>query len=114
MSTLSGNDAARAARFAVIELSVIFSVPPDAAIAPPSANRAFGPVAVARLPWMTEPLIVSGPRKLVIAPPLASLAGVDSPDAEPTRLPVTVVFDRVSVPQLSIPPPAADANGQGP
>src|SRR4029079_18333852 len=48
------------------------------------------------------------------APPLASLAGVDSPDAEPTRLPVTVVFDRVSVPQLSIPPPAADANGQGP
>src|SRR5262245_40377398 len=63
---------------------------------------------------MTEPRIVSGPRELVIAPPTASLASVDSPDAEPTRLPVTVVFNSLSVPQLSIPPPPANANGQGP
>ena len=50
----------------------------------------------------------------MIAPPTASLASVDSPDAEPTRLLLTVVFASVSVPQLSIPPPPANANGQGP
>src|SRR5262245_41795002 len=61
---------------------------------------------------MTEPLIASGP-KLVIAPPSASLAIVDRPEAEPMRLLLTVVFDSVSVPQLSIPPPPAKANGQG-
>src|SRR5436309_698684 len=62
---------------------------------------------------MTEPLIVSGPSRLMIAPPSASLASVDSPEAEPTRLLLMVVFASVSVPQLSIPPPA-NANGQGP
>src|SRR5262245_65180670 len=63
---------------------------------------------------MTEPRIVSGPRELVIAPSTASLASVDSPDGEPTRLLLTVVLDSLSVPQLSIPPPPANANGQGP
>jgi hypothetical protein len=63
---------------------------------------------------MTEPMIVSGPRRLVIAPPTASLASVDSPDAEPTRLLLIVVFASLSVPQLSIPPPPANAKGQGP
>ena len=62
---------------------------------------------------MTEPLIVSGPSRLMIAPPSASLASVDSPEAEPTRLLLMVVFASVSVPQLSIPPPPANANGQG-
>src|SRR3954452_17966949 len=113
-STLFGSDAARAARLSVTELLLILRVPPDALIAPPSANRPLGPVALAWLPWMTEPSILSGPRKLVIAPPAASLASVDSPDAEPTRLSLTVVFTSVSVPQLSIPPPPANANGQGP
>src|SRR5262245_48009941 len=60
---------------------------------------------------MVEPLIVSGPRKLVIAPPSASLVGSDRPEAEPTRLSLTLVLASVSVPQLSIPPPPANANG---
>src|SRR5262245_17655143 len=62
---------------------------------------------------MVEPLIVRGPRKLVIAPPLASLVGSDSPEAEPTRFLLTLVLASVSVPQLSIPPPPANANGHG-
>src|SRR5512133_1718029 len=113
-STLLGSDASRAATLSVTELLLILSVPSDALIAPPSANRAFAPVALARLPWMNEPSIVRGPRKLVIAPPSASLASVDRPDAEPTKLSLTVVLRSVSVPQLSIPPPPANANGQGP
>src|SRR5262245_37144811 len=63
---------------------------------------------------MSEPMIVSGPSRLVIAPPTTSLASGDSPVAEPTRLSLTVVFVNVSVPQLSIPPPPANAYGQGP
>ena len=113
-STLFGSDAARAALFSVTELLLTFSVPPPAEIAPPSANRPLGPVALAWLPWMSEPLIVSGPRLFEIAPPTASLASVDSPEAEPTRLLLIVVCASVSVPQLSIPPPPANANGQGP
>src|SRR6188472_3526706 len=81
---------------------------------PPSTNRPLGPVALASLPWRTEPLIVSGPSRLMIAPPIASLASADSPDAEPTRLLLIVVFASVNVPQLSMPPPSAIANGQGP
>jgi hypothetical protein len=81
----------------VTELSLTVTLPPVAAIAPPSANRPLGPVALASLPSMVEPLIVSGPRKLVIAPPLASLVSADSPEAEPTRLSLTLVLASVSV-----------------
>ena len=112
-STLFGSDAASAPLLSVTELLVSFTVPPDTESAPPSAKRPLGALALAWLPWMTEPLIVSGPRKLVIAPPSASLASVDSPDAEPTRLLLTVVFDSLSVPQLSIRRPQRTRTGRG-
>src|SRR6266511_3937815 len=59
-------------------------------------------------------LIVSGPSQFWIAPAWASLASADRPDAVPTRLLLIVAPSSVSVPQLSIPPPAASANGHGP
>jgi hypothetical protein len=40
-STLFGSDASRAALFSVTELLLTFRVPPNAMIAPPSANRPF-------------------------------------------------------------------------
>ena len=80
-------------------------------MAPESAKRPFGALALASLPLIVELLIVSGPRLLTMAPPSASLAMFDNPDAVPTRLLLTVVFVSVSVPQLSIPPPFAAANG---
>src|SRR5437588_7411737 len=46
--------------------------------------------------------------------PSTSLASADNPDAVPTRLLLTVQLVSVSVPQLSMPPPDALANGHGP
>src|SRR5947209_14855930 len=51
---------------------------------------------------------------LKIPAPSASLATDAKPAAAPTRLWMIFVFARVSTPQLSIPPPAAQANGRSP
>src|SRR5919204_3419972 len=113
-STLLGSDAASSALLSVTELLLMVSLEPDTKMPPASTKRPLGPVALARLPWMTDPPIVSGPSRFMIAPPSTSLASVESPEAEPMRLLLTVVFASVSVPQLSIPPPKAPANGQKP
>ena len=63
---------------------------------------------------MTVFLIVRGPSQFWMAPPSTSLASVDRPEADPTLLSLSVVFTIVSVPQLSIPPPPACANGRLP
>src|SRR5260221_2891249 len=81
---------------------------------PESAKRPLGAVAPASLSLMTLLLTFSALSQFMMPPPCASLATVDNPDAEPTRFPLTVVFATVRVPQLSMPPPAARANGQGP
>src|SRR5438128_2548877 len=59
-------------------------------------------------------LIVRSAIQLRIPAPSASLASRESPEALPTRLLLTVVFARDTVPQLSMPPPNAPANGQLP
>ena len=57
---------------------------------------------------------VRAPSQLLIPPASASLARLAGPDAAPTWLWLTVESTSVSVPQLSIPPPAASANGHEP
>src|SRR6516165_85151 len=79
---------------------------------PESAKRPFGAVTLAWLPLMVELMTVSPASSLAIPAPSASLATAPSPVAEPMRLSLTVVFASVSVPQLSMPPPAAVAAGQ--
>ena len=113
-ATLSGSDAVRLALLAVIVLLIIVSVPPTTCKAPESAKRPLGALALASFPLMVELMIVKGPRLLTMPPPSASLASADKPDAEPTRLLLTVVLTSVSVPQLSMPPPSASANGHWP
>src|SRR6266511_1847239 len=113
-ATSVGIEASRLAVLFVTALPLIASVPPTIMIPPPSAKRPFGAVAAVRLPPIVVLLTGKPASQLMIAPPSASLATVDSPDAEPTRLLLTVVFASVSVPQLSIPPPAARANGRSP
>src|SRR2546422_11129313 len=77
---------------------------------PPAASRPFGAVAAAELPLTTPVRSVRLlPSSLRIPPP--SAWAVTGPVA---ALPVTRVRIRVSVPQLSIPPPPACANGHGP
>ena len=76
---------------------------------PPSAKRPFGADAVERLPLIVLPLAVTVPDDhTLIPPPSASLA------TPPAVLWLTVVFVKVRAPQVSIPPPFAHANGQGP
>src|SRR5262245_60308799 len=58
--------------------------------------------------------IVMSPRPLKMPPPSAKRAGVGSPEALPTRLLLTVVFARVRLPEVSMPPPNAQATGQPP
>ena len=111
-STLSGREAARLAWLFVTVLLLIVSVPPSRNMPPESAKRPFGAVALAWLPLTVEFLTVSPASSFAIPPPSASLTTAPSPVAEPMRLSLTVVFASVSVPQLSIPPPAACANGQ--
>src|SRR5437868_122851 len=114
-STLAGRAAFSSALLFVTELSpTVTTVPPSTQIPPPSAKRPLGAVAPATLPAMTLCLIVSTSSQLMIAPPCASLASVERPDADPTRLSLTVVWSSVSVPQLSMPPPLAQAKGHGP
>src|SRR5450755_3416237 len=112
--TESGRDATSEALLLLTELPATDTVPPSAKRPPASALRAFGPEAVASLSSIEESIKVNDPCRLKIPPPSASLARLDRPDAEPTRLLLTVVFARVNDPQLSIPPPAASAKGHGP
>ena len=113
-STLLGNAAASVALLFVTELLLIVSVPPSRKSAPESAKRPLGADALARLPLITLLLIVSTPIALWIPAPSASLATSESPAAVPTRLLLTAEFVSVNVPQLSMPPPTAPANGHGP
>src|SRR5919198_2289738 len=76
---------------------------------PPSAKRPLGADAIARLLTTSESCSSSEPRSQVLIPaPTASLA---TPAA---TLSLTVVRSSVSRPQLSIPPPLAQAKGHGP
>src|SRR5215831_7291920 len=114
-STLAGKAALSTALLFVTELSLIVTTgPPSTQIPPPSAKRPLGAVALATLPEMTLFLTVNASSQLMIPAPAASLASVERPEADPTRLPLIVVWSSVSVPQLSMPPPFAHANGHGP
>src|SRR5215213_11148070 len=79
---------------------------PSESIPPPPAAHAFGPDEMA---WLWFTMLCRSVRlplcQLRMPPPTALLAS-----RPPTRLLVTLVFVRVSVPQLSTPPPAAKAN----
>src|SRR5581483_9728452 len=113
-STLFGRAAASAALLPVTALLVMLRLPPARKIPPESAKRPFGADALAWLPLITLFVIVSAASQLRMPAPSASLASSESPDAVPMRLSLTVEFASVSVPQLSIPPPNAPANGHGP
>src|SRR5207244_2430874 len=77
---------------------------------PPAASRPFGAEAEATLPLTTLFSSVSWlPSSLRTPPP--SACAVKRPAA---ALLLTLVWTSVSVPQLSIPPPPACANGHGP
>src|SRR5947209_4003079 len=112
--TSLGMAAARLAWLLVTVLLLMVSVPPSTKTPPLSANRPLGAVAVARLPLMVVLLRVSEESQFWIAPACASLATEGNPAAAPTRLSLMVVLVTVSVPQLSIPPPYAPANGRRP
>src|SRR6266496_2502026 len=60
--------------------------------------------------------IVMSPRLLKMPPPSAKRASPESesPEALPMRLSLTVVFARVRLPEVSMPPPNAHATGQPP
>src|SRR6266849_617319 len=58
--------------------------------------------------------IVMSPRPLKMPPPSAKRASSESPEALPMRLSLTVVFARVRLPEVSMPPPNAHATGQPP
>ena len=60
-ATLFGSDAARLALLSVTVLLVIVTVPPATWMAPVSAKRPFGALALASLPLIVELVIVSGP-----------------------------------------------------
>src|SRR5712691_9536750 len=59
-------------------------------------------------------VIVSAASLLLMPAPSALLASAESPEVLPMRLSLTVVFARVTVPQLSMPPPTAKANAHVP
>src|SRR5216684_1951603 len=58
--------------------------------------------------------IVMSPRPLKMPPPSAKRASSESPEALPMWLSLTVVFARVRLPEVSMPPPNAHATGQPP
>src|SRR6516162_6385369 len=53
--------------------------------------------------------IVRSPRPVKMPPPSAKRASPDSPEALPTTLLLTVVFARLRLPEVSMPPPNAHA-----
>src|SRR6266849_4676362 len=55
-------------------------------------------------------VIVTSPRALKMPAPSAKVASPESPEALPMRLSLTVVFARVRLPEVSMPPPKAKAH----
>ena len=112
----AGRSVVRRALFPITRLLLTVSasaLPPSkpTKTPPPSAKRPFGAAAAARFRDTTVPDMVRLPWALKMPPPSESLATGGSPATGPTLFPLTSVCTNVSFPQLSMPPPAAMANG---